>query len=297
VRARGRCGAVPPERARQRGAALVCSLVLMLATMLVAVSISRAVFASIASAGAERERSLAYETAEAALRDAERDIAAGADPARAAQFGAAGAGGFVDGCGRGGVGRGLCGATSPPAWQALDLAEPGNPALVPYGYFTGASLGTGKGLLPARPPAYLIERIAPPGAGPSLGSFYRITAIGFGSNAATRVVLQSVYRKPKPAPPGGAPPGTGNPSEDAAPGGTGPPDGVGMPGWPGDQGPAAPDPPAPGQGAESGNGGNGNGGGNGSANKAATQPAQLPAGRIGWREIANWARLHAEAEK
>ena len=296
--ARACCRAVLPGRTRQRGAALVCSLVLMLATMLVAVSISRAVFASIASAGAERERSLAYEAAEAALRDAERDIAAGADPARAAQFTAAGAGGFVDGCGRAGLGRGLCGTTSPPAWQALDLAESGNPALVPYGYFTGASLVTGKGLLPARPPAYLIEHIAPPGAGPSLGSFYRITAIGFGSNASTRVVLQSVYRKPKPAPPGGAPPGTGDPSGDAAPGGTGPPDGEGVTGWPGSQRPATPDPPAGDPGAQPGNGSNGSNGSNGNGNNnAATPPAQLPAGRIGWREIANWPRLHAEAVK
>lgn len=234
-------------RARQRGAALVCALVIMLVTMLLGVSICNAVFASIASAGAERERSLALEAAEAGLRDAERDIAAsavGADPARAARFTAAGAGGFVDACGRGGTARGLCSATSPPAWQGLDLAEVGHPALVPYGYFTGAAFGVGKGLLPAHPPAYLIEKIAPPGAGESLGSFYRITAIGFGSIETSRVVLQSVYRKPKPAPPD----------------------------------PPAPDPPAPGA-------------------QAAPSPAQLPAGRIGWREIANWSRLHAEAVK
>ncbi|MGJ7917594.1 PilX N-terminal domain-containing pilus assembly protein [Massilia sp. LXY-6] len=265
--ARAPCGAILPGPMRQRGAALVCALVLMLAAMLVAASVCRAVFASIASAGAERERSLAHEAAEAALRDAERDIAAaaGTEPARAAQFTAAGAASFVDGCGRAGSARGLCSASSPPAWQALDLAEPGNPALVPYGYFTGATLRTGKGLLPARPPAYLIEHIAPPGAGEPLGSFYRITAIGFGSNAATRVVLQSVYRKPKPAPPG-----TGNPSDDPGPRA---------------DGPAAPGPPATGPGAGNGNDGN----------AAATPPAQLPAGRIGWREIANWPRLHAEA--
>lgn len=247
---RAGCRAVSRARAGGRGAALVCSLLLMLAAMLIAVSISRTVFAAIASASAGRERSLAWEAAEAALRDAERDIAAGADPARAAQFTAAGAGGFIEGCGHGGASRGLCSVTSPPAWQVLDLAEPGNPALVPYGYFTGASIvaGTGRGLLPAQPPAYLIERIAPPGAGATLGSFFRITAIGFGSNAATRAVLQSVYRKPEPA---------------------------------------THDPPAPGQGVESGNGGAGH--------TAATPPAQLPAGRIGWREIANWPRLHAEA--
>ncbi len=246
---------------RRCGAALVCALVLMLAAMLVGISVSRAAFASIAAARAERERGLAYDAAEAALLDAERDIAAastGADPARAAQFTPAGAGGFVEGCGRAGSSRGLCFATSPPAWQAQDLADPGNPVMVPYGHYTGANMATGKGLLPARPPAYLIERIAPPGAGPSLGSFYRITAIGFGSRASARVVLQSVYRKPKPAPPGGAPPGRDAGEPDASgpgPGGAGPPN------------PAVPTPPT----------------------------VQLPAGRIAWREIANWPRLHAEA--
>jgi type IV pilus assembly protein PilX len=238
------------------GAALVCALVLMLAAMLVGVSVCRAVFASIASAGAGRERSLAHAAAEAALQDAERDIAgtaASAEPARTARFAAAGAGAFVEGCGRGGSGLGLCLATSPPAWQLQDLADPGNAALVPYGYYTGEKLATGSGLLPARPPAYLIEKIAPPGAGAALGAFYRITAIGFGSQASTRVVLQSVYRLPMPAPP--AAPGAGPPAATPAT-------------------PAAPETPAA---------------------PAAPAPASLPAGRLAWREIPNWPQLHAEA--
>lgn len=228
-----------PRPGRQKGAALVCALMLMMAAMLIGISVCSTVFASIASAGAERERSIAHEAAEAALHDAERDIAAASGivpPARATQFTEAGAASFVDGCGSAGSARGLCLATSPPAWQLQDLADADNPALVPYGYYTGANLATGRGLLPARPPAYLIEKIAPPGAGASLGSFYRITAIGFGSRDATRVVLQSVVRKPPPSPVGGA----------------GPPE-------------------------------------------AAPPTVQLPAGRIGWREIANWPQLHAQA--
>ena len=220
----------------------------MLATMLVGVAIARAAFAAIASAGAERERGLAREAAEAALRDAEHDIAADSatsiDPARAAQFTPAGAGGFVDGCGHGGANLGLCLPASPPAWQVLDLADADSPALVPYGQYTGARLATGKGLLPARAPAYLIEQIAPPGAAASLGSFYRITAIGFGGRGTVRVVLQSVYRKPPPPAPAPGPPGA----------------------WAGSD---APMPPS----------------------------VQLPAGRIGWREIANWPQLHAEAAR
>jgi type IV pilus assembly protein PilX len=290
---RGRCFAVRLRlrlRRRQQGAALVCALVLMMVAMLVGVAACRAVFASIASAGAERERSLAHEAAEAALRDAERDIAAAyasADPARTAQFTDAGAGGFVAGCGRAGSGRGLCLAAFPPAWQVQDMAEPDNPAVLPYGHYTGASLATGRGLLPARPPAYLIEKITPPGAGESLGSFYRITAIGFGSRDSTRVVLQSVYRKPKPAPASGA----GAPDGTGPPDGARPPDGDGAADPPGPADPDGPDAPGAGQGPSAGNqAGRGNGNGN-----AHPPPIGLPAGRISWREIANWPQLHAQA--
>jgi type IV pilus assembly protein PilX len=32
-------------------------------------------------------------------------------------------------------------------------------------------------------------------------------------------------------------------------------------------------------------------------NNPTPPPVQLPAGRIGWREIANWPQLHAEASE
>jgi type IV pilus assembly protein PilX len=99
------------------------------------------------------------------------------------------------GCGQGAFDRGLCGARDPPAWQTLDLAAAGNPALVRYGDFTGAPMAVGAGLLPARLPAYLLESLA--------GGAVRITAVGFGARASTLVVLQALYRKQEP----GAPPG------------------------------------------------------------------------------------------
>lgn len=271
----------PGQLRRERGAALVCALVLMLATMLIGVSVCRVVFASIASAGAGRERGIAHAAAEAALRDGERDVAAatgGVGAARATQFTDAGMASFVDGCGRAGSARGLCLAASPPAWQAQDLAAPDNPVLVPYGYYTGASLATGTGLLPARAPAYLIERIMPPGAAAALGSFYRVTAIGFGSRDSIRVVLQSVVRKPGPPGTDGNVPDATAPPADAVPSGADPP---------GAHTAAGPDPP--GTGAVNGTGKD--------AGTGATSPAltPLPAGRISWREIANWAQLHAQA--
>jgi type IV pilus assembly protein PilX len=272
----------PHKRVRgtERGLALVCALMLMLAAMVIGVAVARGAFILLAAARNERDRDVAQAAAEAALRDAEHDIAGGAGtaapvpPGRTAHFAPAGAAAFVDGCGRGADDLGLCRARSPPAWQTLDLAAAGNPALVPYGRFTGAVLAAGSGMAPARLPAYVIERIAPPGATAQQGSFYRITAIGFGMRASTQVVLQSLYRLPR-------------------------------------SGPAAGD--AGGDGRGDGNGGNhddgnddggahddGNhdthGGGNGHLSPARPQGRQLPAGRIGWRDIANWAELHARAQ-
>ncbi|WP_075795414.1 pilus assembly PilX family protein [Massilia putida] len=242
-------------RRSESGLALVCALMLMLAAMVIGLAVVRGGFVLLAAARNERDRDVAWAAAEAALRDAEHDIAGAADapPDRAAHFSPAGAGAFVDGCGRGEDDRGLCRARSPPAWQTLDLTAGNNPALVPYGRFTGATLAIGHGVLPARLPAYVIERIAPPGATARQGGFYRITAIGFGSRIATRVVLQSLYRLPPP---------NGN--------------------------------------ADGHEGGNGNGNAHGDGHddgdgNPTTRPQQrqLPAGRIGWGEIANWAELHA----
>jgi type IV pilus assembly protein PilX len=181
---------------RARGLALVSALLLMLAAMLAGLAVARTTFASVAAARYERERLVARGAAEAALLDAERDIAGGITPARTALFTAAGAASWPAGCGQGAYDRGLCGARDPPAWQALDLAAPGNPAVVPFGAISGAPMATGGGLLPARRPGYLIEKLGP---APGL---YRITAIGFGTRASTLVVLQALYRKQGPAPPG-----------------------------------------------------------------------------------------------
>jgi Tfp pilus assembly protein PilX len=189
------------QRATQgeRGATLVTALFLMLAVLIVGVSAARAALGAEKSARFERDRHIAFAAAEAALLDAERDIEGGpgAEPARSALF-AAGAAGFADGCGRDGDNLGLCraaAASAAPVWQVLDLA--GNlDATTAYGGFTGARMATGSGILPARLPRYIIEFVEQQGAAAQAGALYRITAIGFGGREATRVVLQSFYRKP-----------------------------------------------------------------------------------------------------
>jgi Tfp pilus assembly protein PilX len=187
---------------RQRGAALATALCLMLAVLSIGVCAARTALNAEKSALIERDRHIALLAADAALADAERDIAGGADPAsaRAAALAGGSAASFVPGCGRGGANLGLCAPAAPakpPVWQAADLA---GESAVPYGRFTGAAMPLGGGLLPARAPGYVIERV-PLGAP---GNLYRITAIGFGTRASARVVVQAWYRTPPAAGAGGA---------------------------------------------------------------------------------------------
>lgn len=182
---------------------------LMLGALILGASVARTACASIASARQERDGMLARAAAEAALSDAQADIAGGLQPlsARAAWF-AAGSGGFAAGCGQGNQDLGLCLPAAPPApavWQIVDLADPVAPAVVPYGRYTGATLALGMGVLPSRLPGYVVERLAPGGAGPPPAVIYRVTAIGFGARDTTRVVLQALLRKALPVPPAAAP--------------------------------------------------------------------------------------------
>jgi len=195
--------------AREQGAVLMVALCVMLALLIVAVSAARTALNAEKSARAERDRQIAFQAAEAALADAERDIEAPAGSARGVMFARGSTAGFVAGCGAGAhnPALGLCRYVHKaiPAWQRSALAEDQSAGVrtVAYGQFTGARMPVGKGTLPARLPRYVIELMPFARAGEDAarhtGNFYRITAIGFGASAATRVVLQSMYLKAAPA--------------------------------------------------------------------------------------------------
>jgi type IV pilus assembly protein PilX len=197
----------------ETGAALVVVLSILIVVLLLGASAAQMALQGEKAARGERDRHLAFQAAEAALMDAENDIEGrpGA-PGRSAMFAPDSALGFVDGCGIGSVDLGLC-LPAPqgmaPTWQAVDLADAGGLHFVPYGRFTGATMQTGNGLLPARAARYIIEllRYLQPGqdAGTANNYFYRITALGFGARETTQVVLQTYYRK------AGSPPAKGSP--------------------------------------------------------------------------------------
>lgn len=191
------------DTARQHGVALVMALVLMVAVLIVGLASVRAALGDEQSARHERDRQLALRAADAALADAERELAG--TPATSPRFAALAGAGFVAGCGKAGTDQhGLCTRMAPPSWQVIDLASD-DPALVRYGTFTLRDL---PGV--AQPPRYLVELIP---LNPAYGRFYRITALGFGLRASTRVVLQSFYRKPPAAGPGPPAPPTNLPDK------------------------------------------------------------------------------------
>lgn len=162
-----------------------------------------------------RDWNIAFQAAEAALRDAEREIYNGTR--------VAGETGFVAGCSSTSSPRGaglclpnLCTDTSAsgdctPIW--IDLANKQNDAgwktgsgtskSIAYGEKTGAaSLNITGSETVAALPRYIIEVLTVKSANSETYEFgeasqyqiYRITAVGFGKNTSTRVMLQGTYR-------------------------------------------------------------------------------------------------------
>lgn len=186
----------------QQGVVLMAAMLVMVMLLLMGISSARLAIHGERAARGLRDRDVALQAAEAALADAERELAGGgADPARTALLAADDA--FVAGCGDGlsAPDLGLCAADDDgaPAWRQVDIADAGGASRsVPFGQYTGAEMETGEGHLPFRKPRYVIEQLPlAPGAATGAAHLYRVTAIGFGARDSTEVVLQSTWR---PAP-------------------------------------------------------------------------------------------------
>ncbi|GAA4031424.1 pilus assembly PilX family protein [Actimicrobium antarcticum] len=193
----------------QRGIALIVVLIWLMVATLLAVSAVQIGLQEQKAARSQRDQDIALQAAEAGLLDAEMDIENSPDLrlSRSALFGRRSMAGFPQEqeplCQRGGRNpyQGLCrlaDASVAPAWQQVDLSDEAAATTVAYGRFTGRSMQTGVGMLPARLPRYLIELMRYRQVGESAEQpeyFYRITAIGFGASGTSQVVLQSYYRK------------------------------------------------------------------------------------------------------
>jgi type IV pilus assembly protein PilX len=171
----------PAAAGRQRGAALVIGLILLLVLTAIAFSIMQVSGMQNKMARNLRDQSIAFQAAEAALRKAEVDIAAGTVSGNPFHFKR-----FTSTCS---TNAGLClpaaGVTPTVTWTSTStntLAVPSTDFTVPAG---------------VDQPRYIIELISgKPVNDASVGcsaALFRITAQGFGQNGA-RASLQSIYR-------------------------------------------------------------------------------------------------------
>jgi type IV pilus assembly protein PilX len=196
----------------QRGITLVTTLIMMIGIMLIGASAANLALQGERGARGDRDRQIALQAAEAGLLDAETDIEESASGLRAEVFNKSLTGAFSIDCQNGQssndaylglclAGAGASAATAVSPWLRLDAkGNSSQIAWVPYGHFSGRTMQTGVGPLPANAPRYLIERMPYNQPGASAESegqtpIYRVTALGFGMRQSTQVMLQSLYRK------------------------------------------------------------------------------------------------------
>lgn len=186
---------------RQNGFVMVSAVLFLLVLTILGLSSMSGTILEEKMTGFYRDRQIAFEAAEAALRDGELD---------ALSSRISGETGFVAGCGSTtgtGGDAGLCAVETDgtPVWVDLETGTAtktgwveGNDEghSVKYGQFTGATAFPSDAV--AKPPRYIIEVMKLPeqqlklNAAKSYKFAYRITAVGFGRRVSTRVMLQSV---------------------------------------------------------------------------------------------------------
>lgn len=185
---------------RQRGVSLVMSLIFLVLLTLIGVSAMTTTTLEEKMTGSERDRAIAMQAAEAALRDAEMDIDnrlayptfTGKRTPKISGATGFGVGSTAATCST----AGLCLPPAPDNETYFGKNFPANAQTVQYGTYTGATAIAGV----TAQPRYVIEAIPVVGAPASWGSsppthIYRITARGFGARATTKVTVQSVYRQ------------------------------------------------------------------------------------------------------
>jgi type IV pilus assembly protein PilX len=183
----------------QRGISLVTTLLFMIAALMLGVSVLSVNVMQERTIGNTKDRDLALQAAEAALRDAEADLVASVSTLT-----------FSEDC-TGGLcvppSQRLISPLSQSIEQVVDWTwntTPANRKYRVYGQATGAAKFPGIKATDEAQPRYVIERVgslnAPSGESMKLGiapgatgTGYRITARAVGAREETVVVLQSMY--------------------------------------------------------------------------------------------------------
>jgi type IV pilus assembly protein PilX len=163
---------------RQSGAALISGLIFLVVLTMIGITSARMSTLEERMSGNMRDRSLAMQAAELALRDAERDILTSGR--------ISGITNFVAACTNGLCYNGVGGYAN-PVWTAVSMTAAPS---VQYSAFTSPQDIPGV----SAQPRYLIEGIrrTPPGGG--VAYYYRITVRAQGVNPNTVVWLQEVFR-------------------------------------------------------------------------------------------------------
>lgn len=189
--------------ARQRGVSLIIVLLLLVIVSILGVGAAQIATMGERSARNDRDMQVAWQSAEAALMDAEFDIHGPGTSNRQAVFtNMANTNAFVSGCGDSGNSKGLCTlvTSGQPAWLAVDFTSTASGAkTTQFGAFTGRSFPSGvTGIQPVKPPRYIIEPIEDPSnrdiSGSTTKYIYRVTAMGFGPREDIQGVVQILYR-------------------------------------------------------------------------------------------------------
>jgi type IV pilus assembly protein PilX len=194
-----------PLAKRQSGVALIFVLIMMSMVFIVAAVSSRLVTSGERAARNDRDRQTAFQAAEAALADAEVDIMGPntASNSRVSFFGKSGA---DSGCSNDANARGFCGSgLDATAHKAIFKEESATARqYVTYGEFTDRADQfpiSSTGALPVKLPRYIIEKASlnfrnrGEIAGKPFDGFV-VTAIGYGIQPNTEVVLQILISKP-----------------------------------------------------------------------------------------------------
>jgi type IV pilus assembly protein PilX len=195
---------MPSRQSNEQGVSLIIVMIVLTIVSLIGVAGIQVSTLSERSARNDRDQQMAWQSAEAALLDAELDIIDPAISTRNAIFQDQSA--FLTGCGSSGVNQGLCELVSSgkPAWLTVDFDATGAGApTTPYGAFTGRTFASGTaGVQPASAPRYVIEPIVDEsGGGDSRDTsastrkyVYRVTALGYGPRQNIQAILQMTVR-------------------------------------------------------------------------------------------------------
>lgn len=190
-------------QSQQNGIALIVILLILVIVSIIGAASIQISRMSTQAARNERDIQIAWQSAEAALLDAEMDILGkSSNTTRASIFDRKNfdIGKFEIYCSSDQDSRGLCkGSNNAPAWLNIDFLDRNQRRYAEFGEFTGRVFVAGSsGIQPAYPPRYIIEAIEdlsqPNNKNSEQKYLFRVTAVGFGPNEKTQVVLQSVFR-------------------------------------------------------------------------------------------------------